>query len=351
MNTVLIAGTPLEAEHHNVTGNGERDGSKSSCIGQSAAKRRIGEGSTTSGLPHRDQVISKSTASSSDEDIVWACEKSQEKVERKCVVYGLKAVGDDHCRYIGQTEVSLSKRLAGHLNHARNSDSQSHVHRWVRSIERKGGSISIQLIESDCAIDENEIKWIKHYRSLYTDMVNIANGGSGGVLGLKRSEEVKAKMRKPKSDETKLKMRKPKSAATKAKMSLAQLGNTKGVGEKNGNAKLTTEKAVEIMKMISKGLSLNKIAEIFGVSKSTIWKVKDGRAWRHATTNFRNKPADTITEAVSVPLEIRGKIPDDYGRSKGIAWYSLGNFGITHADSTSAETKKQCRIIKWDSAA
>ncbi|MDT8364296.1 MAG: hypothetical protein RQ714_06575 [Nitrosomonas sp.] len=61
--------------------------------------------------------------------------------------------------------------------------------------------------------------------------------------------------------------------------------------------------------------------------------------------------ADTVTEVIAVPMEVRGKIPDDYGRSKGIAWYALCNFGITHADATDADTKKQARIIKWDSAA
>lgn len=61
--------------------------------------------------------------------------------------------------------------------------------------------------------------------------------------------------------------------------------------------------------------------------------------------------ADTVTEVIAVPLEVRGKIPDDYGRSKGIAWYYLGNFGITHADATNAATKAQARIIKWDSVA
>lgn len=30
--------------------------------------------------------------------------------------------------------------------------------------------------------------------------------------------------------------------------------------------------------------------------------------------------ADTVTEAIVVPEEIRGKIPTDFGRSKGIAW-------------------------------
>lgn len=59
--------------------------------------------------------------------------------------------------------------------------------------------------------------------------------------------------------------------------------------------------------------------------------------------------ADTVTEAIAVPMEVRGKIPDDYGRSKGISWYYLGNYGITHADDTDADTKAQARIIKWDS--
>ncbi len=33
---------------------------------------------------------------------------------------------------------------------------------------------------------------------------------------------------------------------------------------------------------------------------------------------------DTFTEAVALPEEIRAKIPGDFGRSRGIAWYYLG---------------------------
>lgn len=57
--------------------------------------------------------------------------------------------------------------------------------------------------------------------------------------------------------------------------------------------------------------------------------------------------ADTVTEAVAVPEELRAKIASDYGRSKGIAWYYIGEFGITHADTTNANTKAQARIVKW----
>ena len=54
---------------------------------------------------------------------------------------------------------------------------------------------------------------------------------------------------------------------------------------------------------------------------------------------------DTVAEAIAVPEEMRGKIPTDYGRSKGIAWYYLGGFGIVHTLAVNT------RIVKWDSLA
>jgi len=58
---------------------------------------------------------------------------------------------------------------------------------------------------------------------------------------------------------------------------------------------------------------------------------------------------DTVTEGVVEYEQIRGKIPSDYGRSKGIAWYYLGGFGIAHNNPTDA-TASQNRIVKWTSA-
>jgi N4-gp56 family major capsid protein len=54
---------------------------------------------------------------------------------------------------------------------------------------------------------------------------------------------------------------------------------------------------------------------------------------------------DTVAEAICIPEEIRGKIPTDFGRSRGIAWYYLGGFGIVHSGDNNAQT----RIMKWDS--
>lgn len=57
---------------------------------------------------------------------------------------------------------------------------------------------------------------------------------------------------------------------------------------------------------------------------------------------------DTVAEAITVPEEMRGKIPTDFGRSKGVAWYYLGGFGIVHNSTT---VPGNVRIVKWDSAA
>jgi N4-gp56 family major capsid protein len=53
---------------------------------------------------------------------------------------------------------------------------------------------------------------------------------------------------------------------------------------------------------------------------------------------------DTVAEAIAVPEEIRGKIPGDFGRDRGIAWYYLGGFGLVHTQAS------QSRIVMWDSA-
>ena len=64
--------------------------------------------------------------------------------------------------------------------------------------------------------------------------------------------------------------------------------------------------------------------------------------------------SDTVAEAITVPEEIRGKLPGDYGRSRGIAWYSLLGYGLSHtgrnkSGQADADMAKQVRVVKWDS--
>lgn len=57
---------------------------------------------------------------------------------------------------------------------------------------------------------------------------------------------------------------------------------------------------------------------------------------------------DTVAEGVAVAEEIRGKIPGDYGRSKGVAWFMLAGWGLC---LTSDMGTDQARIMKWESLA
>lgn len=48
---------------------------------------------------------------------------------------------------------------------------------------------------------------------------------------------------------------------------------------------------------------------------------------------------DTVAEGIVIPEEMRGAIPSDYGRSRGIAWYYMGGFGLVHTAATQARIK------------
>lgn len=69
-----------------------------------------------------------------------------------------------------------------------------------------------------------------------------------------------------------------------------------------------------------------------------------GTAWTSGNSWIFFFGEDTVAEGVAIPEEMRAKIPTDYGRSKGVAWYYLGGFGIVHNNAS------ESRIVKWDSA-
>lgn len=56
---------------------------------------------------------------------------------------------------------------------------------------------------------------------------------------------------------------------------------TPQLGSRHGESKLTEGQVVDIKKLLKKGLSLDKTASRFGVSKPTIWKISKGLSWRH----------------------------------------------------------------------
>lgn len=85
-----------------------------------------------------------------------------------------------------------------------------------------------------------------------------------------------------------------------------------------------------------------------GAEDQTNWNFRTPDPWNNALSDwvfFFGE--DTVAEAIIIPEEMRGKIPGDYGRDKGVAWYYLGGFGIVHSGSANANS----RIMWWTSAA
>ena len=85
-----------------------------------------------------------------------------------------------------------------------------------------------------------------------------------------------------------------------------------------------------------------------GAADSTTFNTQTGTAdaWNNAKSDWAFfMGADTVSEGVAIPEEIRGQIPGDFGRERAIAWYALEGFGLSHPDALNG------RIVKWDSAA
>lgn len=53
---------------------------------------------------------------------------------------------------------------------------------------------------------------------------------------------------------------------------------------------------------------------------------------------------DTVIEAIVCPPEMRGKLPGDYGRDKGVAWYAEEGFSLVH------DVAADARIYRWGGA-
>jgi N4-gp56 family major capsid protein len=84
-----------------------------------------------------------------------------------------------------------------------------------------------------------------------------------------------------------------------------------------------------------------------GAADSTTWNAYTGTAdaWNGGFSDWIFFCGEEVSaEAICVPLEMRAKIPTDYGRSKGVAWYWLGGYGLVYTDTVDT------RVVKWDSA-
>lgn len=112
-------------------------------------------------------------------------------------------------RYVGQTRVSLPKRLTAHIN----EKGFAKKHQWIKSLKNKSSRPIIECIDKfNCIIECNiaEVFYIQYFKFIGAKLTNVTEGGRGSV-GVKQSQETIAKRVKKlkgqkRSDETRKRM-------------------------------------------------------------------------------------------------------------------------------------------------
>lgn len=113
-------------------------------------------------------------------------------MNRPCIVYGLLDSHDGEIRYVGQTGMSLDRRLIAHMSESRRQSGSNHKCRWIRSVVRQGREVRIVPLVVGAEWNATEIEVIARMRAQGARLVNATAGGEG-VPEL--SPEVRAKVR------------------------------------------------------------------------------------------------------------------------------------------------------------
>lgn len=111
------------------------------------------------------------------------------------VIYVLTSTREpEHYRYVGQSRISLRRRMSLHLYLAQHGDGRD-VYEWMRTELAEGNGVHLVQIEKcasdDDVLNEREQYWIERLRSEGHDLRNMIRGGSYTPL----SDEGRAKIR------------------------------------------------------------------------------------------------------------------------------------------------------------
>ncbi len=116
--------------------------------------------------------------------------------ERFYFIYGLIDPRTHMIRYVGLS--SLDRRPSDHRSTALLKNDNSHRSNWIRELDSIDLDYEICLLEicaSRSQLNLAEIWWIAYGRACGWPLTNLTDGGDGGALGRKHTEETKAKLK------------------------------------------------------------------------------------------------------------------------------------------------------------
>ena len=120
----------------------------------------------------------------------------------RTTVYGLREVGTDEVRYIGQTNQPLKHRLRAHRNDVRNMALPKT--QWIKQLRNSGSSVEIVELEKDAVYNLSETQHILSHQSRGHRLLNVLVCGS--VVCNDGVKTVTKTIRKPISNETRSKL-------------------------------------------------------------------------------------------------------------------------------------------------
>lgn len=223
-------------------------------------------------------------------------------------IYGLTDPRTDQVRYIGKTHQKVGYRLTQHIKSAKDGHN-THLLAWIRSLLAKGIKPGIRILEElapNADWQAAERKWIAKERAQGWDLTNSTDGGEGMLnpspeVRQGRSERMRGNHfadgnrngAGPRSEAFKRRMAEVAkvtrnhtghrhSAETREIISEKLMGRESLKGERNGQAKLTADQVRRIRaEYAAGGVSQRALAARYGVTRSCVDGILNGRRWQH----------------------------------------------------------------------
>ena len=205
---------------------------------------------------------------------------------------------ENNIRYIGRA-MNPRKRYNVHMCRSKSNFAKTHKENWIRKMLSSGRLPIMKILRKVDGLEKAKILErviIKFFKEKGYNLTNSTSGGDGS-LGLKHTEETKAKISKIRQEimtpELRIKygnIRRGQTMPESAKKTIS----LKNRGENSKDAKITNEIARYIKTMQSYGMKQPELFKTFKddsvVTKYIISKIYNNITWKHINLKpIRNK--------------------------------------------------------------
>lgn len=235
-----------------------------------------------------------------------------EEYKNRCGVYMLFCKAT-HKVYIGSTNTTFKDRQQGHFSQLKNHRHNKLIQADYDIYGRDSFEFIIVFITDDSEeAKRKEEALIKYYMAIKM-CYNVVPFGI--ITGSKATELTKKKMSESRKGqrlteyqkEKLLEANKARKRTDEEKRHLSEFF----AGSKSNFAILNEQQVAEIKTKLIQGVSVNELADEYGVKPICIKNIKYGSRWKHVIVEGWNEYRDSIPKFKRVPEEIREAAAED----------------------------------------